>query len=208
MINFNVKGTNRSVVTVKFRWHLIAMITFIIMALFLTTTCGDDEPTKPGENNIVNTLKFTRQDGTEMTMGSDFAICCAAWESGFDERFVLKIFFYHPEFEGSFWKLFLVVDEISVGTSYSIKDRAAVNMFMVDAPDSNIINELSSRKEESTGTITINSLECDSPLEISFSIDVTVGSELFVTGGAVSVSGNFSATIHSNPSSFGCEFGL
>ena len=206
--NLKVKVTNKAGTAVKYRRELMAMVIFIIAALILTTTCGDDEPTKPGENSIVNTLKFTRQDGTDMTMGSDYAICCATWdsefdeESEFDERFVLKIFFYHPESEDSFWKLFLVVDKISVGTSYSIQDNE-VYMFILDATNS---NEISSQVGESTVTITINSLDCDSPLEISFTIDVTLGSELNFP--PVSVSGDFSATIHSNPSPFGCEFGL
>ena len=203
MENLKVKETKKLGTGIKDRRHLMAIVTFIIAALFLTTTCGDDEPTKPSENNIVNLLKFTRQDGTDITIGTDYAICCAAWESGFDERFVLKIYFYHPEFEDSFWKLFLVVDKISVGTSYSIEDRAVVKMFMVDATNS---NEISSAVMASTGTITINSLDCDSPLEISFTIDVTLGSELNFP--PTSVSGDFSATIHSNPSPFGCEFGF
>ena len=66
---------------------------------------------------------------------------------------------------------------------------------------------LSGDEEESSGTVTINSLDYGPPLSVSLTIDATIGSE-FHLGPIVYVSGTFSATIHSNPSPLGCDFAL
>jgi hypothetical protein len=147
-----------------------------------------------------------------MVMGADYAICCDAWEAGYQDAFTLKIFFGDSSGEGSFWKLFFIVDEVSIDSTYAFPsgnwnwsdgswDGPPLILFCVDVSNG---NELSSSEDESTGTITIHSLDCGPPVHVDFSIEARVDSEM--GGPYVDVSGTFSATVHSNP--HGCDFSL
>lgn len=187
-----------------------------LIPLLLTVSCGeDDSSSKPGnggENEILNNLSFVRQDDTPLIMGTDYAICCAIWEEGHIDKNTLKIFFYDPLFAtepenaDSFWKLFIIVDEVTVGNQYNFPTAAddPVKVFLVDAVSS---NELSGDANDSTGTVTINSLDCGPPLSVSLTIDATIGSEFHLEP-TVHISGTFNVTIYANPSPLGCDFSM
>jgi hypothetical protein len=169
--------------------------------------CGsDDPPTGSGPPKIDDDLAFARHDETLIGMGANYAICCGAWEVGYDDTFVLKIFCYGESAEESFWKLFIVVGDVELDTPYTFPTDEAnpARVFMVDASNS---NELSSDTLESSGTITFTLLDCGPPVRVDFTVDCTVGSE-FGGGPSVDVSGDFSCTVYSNPSPFGCDFSL
>ncbi len=147
-----------------------------------------------------------------LIMGTDYAICCAIWEEGYIDKNTLKIFFYdpliatEPENADSFWKLFIIVDEVTVGSQYNFPTAAddPVKVFLVDAVSS---NELSGDADDSAGTVTINSLDCGPPLSVSLTIDATIGSE-FHLAPTVHISGTFNVTIYSNPSPLDCDFAM
>lgn len=169
--------------------------------------CGDDDPAgATPTNDIDNQLVFTRPDSTEIAIGTQYAICCGIWEAGFIDKNTLKIFFFGASQQESFWKLFLIVDEIQVGEAYSLPTDASspLRMFAFDAGDQ---NELSSDDEASTGTITVQIMDCGPPLEVRVTVDAVLGSE-FNFGPPLAVSGEFRATVHSNPASFGCDFSM
>ena len=197
----------------------LRLFTLIGLLLLGTISCSDNDTVSSGngdghngENLIQNNMAFMREGGTTLAMGSDYAICCATWEPGYIDKNTLKIFLYDPLLWSdptnakSFWKLFIVVDEIDLETPYSFPtySDAPLRVFVVDVTNG---NELSSAEEESSGIITIESLTCGSPLQITFSIDATIGSEFHLSP-TVNVTGTFSATVYSNPSLLGCGFSM
>ena len=188
----------------------------LVVVLIIMAACGkDDPPTGPGsggENAVGNNLSFMRQDGTDLVMGTDYAICCGVWEEGYIDKNTLKILLYDPlllsdpENMDSFWKLFIIVDEVTLGSAYSFPtaNDGPVKVFLVDVVTN---NELNGDADDSVGTITIDSLDCGPPLSVSLTIDATIGSE-YLHGPTVQISGSFSATVHSNPSPLGCDFAM
>ncbi|NIO00723.1 MAG: hypothetical protein GTO42_01070 [Candidatus Latescibacteria bacterium] len=185
------------------------LIMAVALSLLLALSCSEDEkggsPTGPRINSVDNNLVFKYQSGREIQMGSDYAICCGIWEPGYIDKNALKIFFYDPSFQQSFWKLFIVVDELTVDSTYSLPTNGSpVSMFFVDFSNS---NELYSHEPESSGSITVYSLDCGPPVKLVFSIDATVGSE-YAGMPSVDVSGYFSCAIYSNPAPFGCDFSM
>ena len=70
-----------------------------------------------------------------------------------------------------------------------------------------IKNELSSDADASSGTVTVELMECGPPVSIRVTIDAVIGSE-FHLGPPVAVTGTFRAVIHQNPASFGCDFSI
>lgn len=187
-----------------------------MILVILVAGCGEDDSpagTGSGGDNLVrNNLSFMRQEGTSLAMGIDYAICCGTWEEGYIDRNTLKIFFYDPllwsdpESADSFWKLFILVDELTLGSPYSFPTDfdGPVKVFLGDAVTG---NELSGDADDAAGTITINSLHCGPPLRVSLTIDATIGSE-FHLAPTVHVVGSFNAMIYSNPSPLGCDFGM
>lgn len=189
------------------------------MLLFGLSACSDNDPLNEGNNNghtgknlILNNITFMREDSTALAMSYNYAICCAIWEPGHIDKNTLKIFFYDPLLWSdpsnakSFWKLFIIVDEIGLETPYSfpVSLDDPIRVFLMDVTCG---NELSGAEEESSGIITIDRLTCGSPLQITFSIDAIIGSEFHLLPG-VNVTGTFSATVYSNPSPFGCGFSM
>jgi hypothetical protein len=196
--------------------HTMLLVSLVGILLLGIVGCGDDDPSDPGngipDNTITNNLTFTRQNGTPLVMGTDYAICCGIWEPGFNDNNTLKIFFYdpllwtNPSQAESFWKLFIIKNKLQIDSSYDFPTSAEspLRMFLVDASSG---NEISGDEEESSGTITIERLRCGPPVRIKFTIDVVLGSE-FHLAPTVSVTGTFTATIYSNPSPLGCDFGM
>ena len=186
--------------------QLMYVFPSLLLLSFGAACSTDDSPTgSMDENEIQNNLTFAWESGSEVVMGTDYAICCGIWEPGFNDRNALKIFFYDLSLEQASWKLFIAVDEITIDNPYTLPtDQATLWMFLND-PTSG--NELSSTLEGSSGTITINSLDCGPPVTVTVMIDATIASEFF-QGPSVKVLGTFSATIFSNPAPFGCDFSL
>jgi hypothetical protein len=189
-------------------YGLASVYWLFVLMLSLGMACSEDS-TEPETNKHVvqNNLIFTRQDGTSMTMGTNYAICCSVWEAGHIDKNALKILYYDPiSQQTAGWKLFILVDEASQDTTYALPTLAAgqapISMFLADIPTG---NELNSDQSESTGTFTIRSFNCGPPASVSLTIDATVASE-FGNGPSVSVSGTFSCTVYSNPAPFGCQF--
>lgn len=183
----------------------------LLTVLFLGIGCGDDDSgsTKSGsqDNQIENSLVFTREDESIVTCGTDYAICCGIWEPGYIDKNTLKIMFADPQWELAAWKLFILVDEVTSGTTYTLPTPEAgegpVCMFVADVPTQ---NELCSVTEESSGTIKINSFSCGPPVVVDVTITATIGSEYGSSAPSVQVAGNFSCTVYSNPAPFGCDF--
>jgi hypothetical protein len=187
--------------------EIVLGIWFMLAVLVLGAGCGDDEPIDTAlVNEIDNNLTFTRPDSSEILMGSEYAICCGIWEAEFIDKNTLKILFFDTSHQRSGWKLFLIVDEIQVGETYSFPTdtNSPLKMFVIDASDQ---NELSSDDDASTGTVTVELMECGPPVRIQVAVDVVLGSA-FHLGPPVSVSGSFRAIVYENPASFGCDFSM
>ncbi len=174
------------------------LITWAILALFtLMEGCGkDSSPSEPKNDVIQNNLTFTRQDGSQLIMVTDYVICCGIWDPGYDDRYSLFIAFFDSVQVNSRWMLNIVPEEITFDSPFVFPGTSNLGtyMFVLDASSD---NELSSYESESSGTITINVLDCGPPLQIDLTIDATLASE-FWDAPPVTVSGTFSATIHSN----------
>lgn len=171
----------------------------------LSVSCSEDNPSKPNQNSIDNNMAFEYQNEEPITMGSNYAICCGIWDPGYIDKNAIKIFFYDPSFQRSFWKLFVVPGEVTIDSTYTLPlDYSPILMFLVDVKTS---NELSSNEPESSGTITFSVLDCGPPVTISVTIDALLDSEF---GGMppVQVTGSFSCTVYTNPSPYGCSFGI
>lgn len=174
-----------------------------VFALAVVAGCSDDD----AKDDIVDNLTFSRQSGTQMTVATDHAVCCGAWESGFHEDLTFKTFV--GDASGG-WKLFVLADAVAVDSTYAFPtgnwiggswNGPPLALFFVDPQDG---NELSGAEFASTGTITVTALDCGPPARIAFTIDARVASE--VGGPWVEVSGTFSATIRTAPGS--CNFSL
>lgn len=166
---------------------------------------SEKSSTQTESNRISNNLIFMNENGHEIQMGTDYAICSDIWEPGYIDEYSLKIFFYDLSSQASFWKLFFIVENIFVDTTYSFPtNESPFKMFLIDISNS---NELSSNTTASSGNITITTFDCGPPIRVSFTINATIGSELG-NGSSVHVSGDFSCTIHSNPAPFGCRFSM
>jgi hypothetical protein len=69
-------------------------------------------------------------------------------------------------------------------------------------------NELSTSGEGASGTITVNEMDCGSPIRISVTFtDVLVPSE-FHDAPSIRVSGTLTAVVYENPTDIGCDFGI
>ncbi len=208
-----IKGQNS--VRIRTTHHLTRLLArrgIVFAELFLLLlgmACRKENSIEPKKENIIrNNLVFTRQDESVIEMGEEYAICCGIWEPGTIDKNTLKIMVYDPAQQKSGWKLFILPEIAVANTSYQLPTppagESAVSVFIWDAPQH---NELNSEQGESSGSITIHSLSCGTPLQISLEIDAWLASEL---GGAppVHVSGTFECTIYQNPSPLGCDFGF
>ena len=187
---------------------LISVI--LIIGVIFTLGCGDDDDNstspEPQNNQIYDSLVFTREGGGVMSTGADWAICCGVWESGYIEDNTLKILVYDALGQESGFKLFILVDSAEENISYSLPTDGAgsapVSMFINDIPNG---NELNSGQPGSVGTFVVNSINCGPPVTLDISINATLDSEAFGSP-SVTVSGRFVCEIHSNPATFGCDF--
>ncbi len=180
----------------------------LLLVLPVVFGCSDDgggSSAGPGANSVDNNLVFSYDAGSIIKTGREYAICCGIWEPGYNDKYTLKIFFYDLEQQDAAWKIFFVVNEIATGSSYSFAESGLpLTMFVINFGDD---NELSSDHPQSTGTVTVESFSCGPPVEISFSIDATLASELSGMP-PVAVSGDFSCSIYTNPSPYGCDFSI
>ena len=187
----------------------ISISGILILGVIFTLGCDDDDnstSSDPQNNQIYDSLLFTRQGGGIMSTGADWAICCGVWESGYIEDNTLKVLVYDALGQESGFKLFILVDSVEEGFSYGLPTddpgSAPVSMFINDVPDT---NELNSAQGGSSGTIVINSFNCGSPVTLDVSIDATLASETYGEP-PVTVNGRFICEIYSNPATFGCDF--
>ncbi|MCD6248718.1 MAG: hypothetical protein J7J98_00125 [candidate division Zixibacteria bacterium] len=181
----------------------------LILSIFFTLGCDDDDSsTSPDSDNnqIYDSLLFTRQGGGTMSTGADWAICCGVWESGYIEDNTLKILVYDALGQESGFKLFILVDSVETGFSYGLPTDSAgvapISMFINDIPNT---NKLNSAQGGSIGTFTVNSISCGPPVMLDISIDATLASETFGSP-SVTINGRFVCEIHTNPATFGCDF--
>jgi len=193
---------------IRSRAGLRAVAAAVVLLLAVMPGCSDDSggsSTGPGANSVDNDLVFSYEEGTAIRMGEEYAICCGIWEPGFNESYVLKIFFYDRDELDSAWKIFFEVNQIAAGTIYSLSESGTpLRMFVINFGDN---NELDSDLPQSTGTVTVESLSCGPPVEISFSVDASLASEISGMP-PVKVSGQFSCSIFTNPSPLGCDFSI
>lgn len=173
-----------------------------VTAAMLMPGCGEDG--KSG-NIIDNRLTFQLEGGAELTVGKSWAICCGEWEPGYRPDHTLKIFFYDPLMSQGMWKLFIDLSVGEEGGEYDFPVSSSVMQMFIFDIDSGY--EFSSGEPESSGTITINEIDCGPPLRLSFSINASIGSE-YAGIAPMIVIGDFECTIESNESLFGCDFGI
>jgi hypothetical protein len=198
------------------RWEKavgIAVLTCCLLMVGLVSGCDEDSPAGTTDNRIENTLVFSREGGSSLAMGDDYAVCCGVWEEG-SETAALKIFVFSLADLGSqvneaptFWKLFLVPAEITLGVPLDLPTESGEHskMFVVDGMNG---NELSSDTPGSSGTITLTRLECGPPVRVAVILEnVVLESELGGMG-PVQVSGTFEATVYENPAFFDCDFAI
>ena len=178
------------------------------VAVLLVTACGDDDNPVVGnhENEVVNNLVFQRQDTTTITCGSDWAVCCGIWESGYIDKNTLKIMFYDTTMQAASWRLFVLVDEAQEHSGYVLPTQptgqSPVSMFVYDVSTG---NEVNSETDGSSGVITLNSFTCGPPVSLDVTMNAILGSEFF-QGPTVHVQGSFTCVVHDNPAPFDCNF--
>ncbi len=144
-------------------------------------------------DSIDNNLIFKNEYGQEIQMPTDYTVYYGICDPGYIDEYALKIIFHEPSDKESLWRLVLMIDDIAVDTTYSFpNDGSLFTMFIFDAGFS---NELASNTTVSSGIITIDTLDCDSPIRVSFTINASIGSE-FWDGPPVHVSGDFSCTLY------------
>jgi hypothetical protein len=180
-----------------------------LIAIVLVSGCGDDDPTGADRNETDNQLVITVDGGGTVAVGADYAVCCADWEPG-DERPTFKILFYDADQVQGGWKLFLVRDKVELGVSYPVFESSVgldpTLLFFLYDPATG--NELSTSGEGASGTITVNEMDCGSPIRISVTFtDVLVPSE-FHDAPSIRVSGTLTAVVYENPTDIGCDFGI
>ncbi len=180
----------------------------LLVLLLSGLACQKNSTGLEKENIIHNNLHFLRQDGSEIEMGSNYAICCGVWERGSLEKQTFKIMFYDPKWQKSGWKLFILLEQATTDTNYQLPTppagEAPVSLLVYDKLQR---NELSSDQEGSRGIITIRTLRTEIPLRAKIEIDAWLGSE-YSYGPPVRVTGTFECTIYHNLARFGCNFGF
>ncbi|TMQ58889.1 MAG: hypothetical protein E6K76_06615 [Candidatus Eisenbacteria bacterium] len=182
----------------------------VLAASLACLGCGSNKPTTPirppGSNSISDGFTFTREDSTTILMGRTHAVCCSLWEPGYINRETVKILYYDNTKARSTWKMFVIPDEMTQDSVFSLPTPAAgQGPVMVFVYDVGTGNEASSVEQGSSGTVTIHSLSCGPPTRIDATIDAFLGSE-FAGGGRIRVRGRFTATVYTNP--IACDFSM
>lgn len=178
------------------------------MALWvcLCLGCGDDSSTNPDGDTVQNSIVFSREDQSEVLVGGARAICCGNWEPGAIDRLAVKVFFYDPGNAAAGWKLFLLLDDVAAGETYSLPTASSDNpeqffLFVNDVADG---NELASDLVESSGTVKVDVVDCGPPLRLDVTVDATLRSEVAMP--AVRAVGRLRVTVHTVPVQ--CDFGI
>ena len=186
---------------------LTRTIIFLCLAI-LPAGCGDETPTSggssPGLGPFVyeNTLGF-RIDNIELDFTDDYYCYCENWEDQIRVK-TLKVFagfdLKDPVPDMSYWSLKIVLNDVSLGDSlqfpvtFQWDQPEDLELFIYQNP-----GEFSSQERESKGIIVIKRIDCGSSGGIEFYIDATIDSE-FHGGGAVRVTGSFTAPVLAPPS--------
>ena len=182
----------------------------LVAASLAAAACGKSKPTAPfllaGVNSVSDGLRFTRSDATPIPMGRTYVVCCSTWEPGYINRETIKIFFYDPTKANSYWKIFVIPDEVLGDSVFTLPTPSAgdgpVAIFVNDVGTG---NEASGEEAGSSGTVTIHSLSCGPPTRIDATVDALLGSE-FAGRDPIRVRGRFTATVYHN--SIACIFGF
>jgi len=189
----------------SWRWTLI-----LAAASLMGMGCGRTRLTEPrlppGANYVADGLAFTRQDATPIPMGRTYAVCCSTWEKGYIDRETIKIFFYDATKRSSYWKMFVIPDEVLGDSVFTFPTpTAGVGPVAIFVNDVGTGNEASGEQAASSGTITIHSFSCGPPTQIDATVDAVLASE-FAGGNPIRVQGRFTATVYTN--SIACVFGF
>jgi hypothetical protein len=173
---------------------------FLLAAAPLSIACGrDDRPNAPGPpvpTVIVDSLVFTRADSTVVTMGATPLVCCGLYDPSFVNERAMRIVLYDPANQNPGWQILILIDRAQAGATTTLPTMVVppskvpyVSMFVAD-----VGNDPSSDTQDSSGTITVHSLQCSSTaIQIDLSVDATLGSE-FGGGPTMRVQGAFQAT--------------
>jgi hypothetical protein len=175
-------------------------LSLLLAAAVLFTACGEDDgPNAPGsavEVAIIDSLVFTRADSSRVTMGVIPLVCCGPYDPGFVNERAMRIVFYDPANLLPGWQILVLTDRALAGEFTTLPTTVVppsqvpfVSLFVAG-----IGNALSSDTQDSSGTITVHSFECDAAaIRIDFSVDAVLGSE-FGGGPSMRVQGTFEAT--------------
>ena len=162
---------------------------------------ADDADPAAREQLHLHGFTFTREDST--TIQSEVMQIVRAH---YINRETVKILYYDNTKARSTWKMFVIPDEMTQDSVFSLPTPAAgqgpVMLFVYDVGTG---NEASSVEQGSSGTVTIHSLSCGPPTRIDATIDAYLGSE-FAGGGRIRVRGRFTATVYTNP--IACDFSM
>jgi hypothetical protein len=155
---------------------------------------------------VESSIVLTREDQSEVLVGAAQTICCGNWEPGAIQRLTVKVFFYDPGNAAASWKLFLLLDDVTAGETYSFPTASSnvpehLFLFVNDVTRS---NELASDVQESFGTVRVDVIECGPPLRLDVTVDVTLGSEVSLP--SVRAAGRLRATV--TPVPIQCDFGI
>ena len=173
------------------------LVLILVLGLALVTACGDDEPTRPKvATTIADSLVFMRADSLALDMGDTPLVCCGLFDPSFANEEAIRLVMWDPSYQKPGWQIIILIDHVAAGQTFTLPAQTVppskippVELFVADDP-----NELSSEEEDSSGSITVHSLQCSATtIQIDFSVDGILGSE-FGDGPTMRVRGRFQGT--------------
>ena len=173
---------------------------FLVVALCLPACRDHKSPVEPEPfpgTSIENSLVFTREDSTTVTMGTSYYGCCGLYDPSFVNERAIRIVLYDPNGLGGGWQILILVDRATAGATTTLPTStvAPSKIPYVSIFATNPSGEWSSDAVASSGTIIVHSFECSwSTIRVDFSVNATLGSELAGTK-PIRVQGTFRATL-------------
>jgi hypothetical protein len=175
-----------------------AAIRFSIVAcsVLLLVACDRRSPVEPvpGQNSVV----VTRADGTTVAIASNVWAWCDAWEAGVVPEPTVHVLMGS---QAARWELRLVQRDVRIGqplafpNSFIWDQPRNADLFVHDPP-----NELSTQQGNSSGSVTVEHLDCRANGGVRLRIDAVVGSE-YGDLPPVTVRGSFASPWTSPPGS-------
>jgi hypothetical protein len=140
----------------------------VLAVAILLGACGGGE----GDGPIApaNELVFARGDGTVVVRPADtvLSVTCGPLDGDVDPRLAIQIFEFSPSSETG-WSIAAALEDVEVGPAIALP-TTDIQIFLNDPP-----NELSGSDDDASGTITLETFDCETGVELS--IDATLGSE-------------------------------